>query len=413
MVMFSKFRRFEIMDENNRRAKFSDLSVALLEGDYPPVTNLFYQSDKKFMKLDWREVKEIDWKKREIKVSDLNAAEEVSLERKKEYVLLQHEILDALILDLQNRRSIRANDLQLEEIGGRLQLQAADTSFNAILRRISRGLYNRISQSGLYDWKYVEFLRGEPQAVRSGAGYHLRITRLSTGEIAQLAGYLPYLHAAELITLLPDAKAAKTLEVMPIERQLQVFEELDEKQGVDLLARMAPDAAADLVGLLQPKTMRRYLEKIPRRQSERIIELLRYPEDTVGGIMTNDIAFLGEDLTIGEARNLIPEKFSETDFVHLVYIVSDLKSRCLRGVVHLRNLFADNEEKLKDIMDPFISTLNATDAAKEAAYRVVESQLAAMPVTDADGKLLGAVTIDAAIMHIAPAMNAEGLRIFS
>ncbi|MGI8469764.1 MAG: magnesium transporter MgtE N-terminal domain-containing protein [Pyrinomonadaceae bacterium] len=392
----------------------ADLSVALLDGNYPPVTNLFYQTGKIFMRLAWDEVQKIDWKKREIKVSDIGAGKEVSLEGRNDYVLLQHEILDALILDLQNRRSIRVNDLQLEEIDGRLQLQAADTSFNAILRRVSRGLYNRVSKSGLYDWKYVEFLRGEPDAARCGAGYHLRITRLPPGEIAQLASFLPYLHVAELLTLLPDPKAAKTLEIMPIERQLQVFEELDEEQATRLLALMAPDAAADLTGLLQTKTMRKYLEQIPKKQSERIIELLRYPENTVGGIMTNDVAFLEEGLTIAEARQRMRERFAKTDFVHLIYIVADLETRALRGMIHLRHLFAiDDKEKLTEIMDKYIPTLSSLDEAKEAAYRVVGSQLAAMPVTGANGELIGAVTIDAAIMQIAPATNAEGLRIFS
>ncbi|MBA3601558.1 MAG: hypothetical protein H0W45_10050, partial [Acidobacteria bacterium] len=166
------------------------------------------------------------------------------------------------------------------------------TGLNAILRRISFGLYNYVGEKGLYDWKYVEFLRGNPQAVKNGAGYHLRITRMSAGEIAQISSFVPYLHAAELLTLLPDPQAAKVLELMPGERQLQVFEELEEKQAVSLLGMMAPDAAADLIGRLQTDSMKRLLEKLPRAQSQRIVELLRYPEDTVGGMMTNDIVYL-------------------------------------------------------------------------------------------------------------------------
>ncbi len=224
------------------------------------------------------------------------------------------------MLDLQNRRAVRANDLQLEEVDGQLQLKAADASVNAILRRISFGLYNHVAEHGLYDWKYVEFLRGNPQAVRSGAGYHLRITRMPPGEIAQLTNFIPYLHAAELLTLLPDPLAVKTLEVMPIERQLQVFEELEEEQAVRLLALMAPDAAADLIGRLQTDWMKRYLEKIPRPQSQRIVELLRYPADSVGGIMTNDVVYLPADLTVAEAREQLRERFLYTDFVYLIWV---------------------------------------------------------------------------------------------
>jgi CBS domain-containing protein len=412
--MLSELSRFNITDEKGVCAKLVDLSVALLDSDYPPVTNLFYIKDNSFMKLPWKAVESIDWKSRKIKVADLELAEAVSAEAKNEYVLLKREILDALLLDLENRRSIRANDLLLEEENGGLQLRSADNSITAILRRISFGFYRRNSKNGIYDWKYVEFLRGTPAAVRSGAGYHMRITRLPPGDIAQLINYLPYLHAAELITLLPDAKAVKTLEVMPIERRLQVFEELETEQAIRLLALMAPDAAADLVGLLQTGMMKQYLERLPRKQSSRIIELLSYPENTVGAIMTNDIIYLTGNLTVAEARTALRERFSDTDFIYLIYIVSDEERHILLGVISLRSLFSEDDDcRLEEIMDPYISTLNAVDEVNVAAYRVVDSQLAAMPVVGIDRELIGAVTIDAAIMQIAPETTAEALRIFS
>lgn len=414
MVMLSKLGRFEIKEVGERCERLADLSVALLDSDYPLVNYLFYKSDTKFMRLSWDAVHSINWKNKQIQVSDFSLAEETSLEPNKDYVLLKHEILDALLLDLQNRRAVRANDLQLEEIAGRLELRAADTGLSPILRRISFGFYNYVSQKGLYNWKYVEFLRGNPEACKSGAGYHLRITRMSAGEIVQLTGFVPYLHAAELLTLLPNPKAAKVLELMPAERQLQVFEELNEKEAITLLGMMAPDAAADLIGRLKTDLMKHYLEKLPHVQSQRIIELLRYPENTAGGIMTNDIVYFEADLTVAEAREKFRKRFTKTDFVYLIYIVDDKENKALRGVVSVRSLLIhDDDEKLEAIMDPYVGTLSPTDPAEEAAYRVLGTQLAAMPVIGLNNKLLGAVTIDAAISEITPTANSENLRIFS
>lgn len=414
MVMLSKLLGYEIVDSKNNREKIFDLSVALLESDYPLVNNLFYQSDEKILKIPWAKVESVDWRDSRIKVYDLSEAEEISLEVRNEFVLLRREILDALIIDLENRGSFRANDLRFEKTEDRLQLIAVDSSVSAILRRISFGFYNYLSRSGLYDWKYVEFLRGDPAAVRNGAGYNLRITRMPPGEIAQLTSYLPYLHAAELITLLPDEKAVKTLEILPIERQLQIFEELEKDEAISLLSLMASDAAADLVGLLQTETMKEYLELLPKEHSTRIVELLRYPEDTAGGIMTNDIAILSKDLTAAEAWKQLRSRFSRTDFIYLIYIVEDEETRALSGVISLRDLFnASDEQKLEEIMDPYISSLNSIDNAKQAAHRVIDSQLPAMPVLGINRKLLGAVTIDAAIMKIASNPGGETLRIFS
>ncbi|MBV9960498.1 MAG: magnesium transporter, partial [Acidobacteria bacterium] len=318
--MLSKLRRFAVVDEEGRRGRLADLAVALLEGDYPPVTRLlFYNEQREPVSLAWDNVREIDWKAHRIKVGSLEQGEKLSSGKLRHEVLLQRDVLDALVLDLQNRRATRANDLQLKEEDGALRLRAADTSLGAIIRRMTRGRYAEAHGTSLYDWKYIEFLRGDPQAVRNGAGYHLRITRLPPGEIASLCNPLPYLHAAELITLLPDPKAVDTLEAMSPERQLQVFEELDEEQALRLLVIMAPDVAADIVGRLQTGTMRRYLEKLPKQQSERIIDLLRYAEDTVGGIMTNDVVYACCDLTVKQAREQLRERLKETEFVFLIY----------------------------------------------------------------------------------------------
>lgn len=260
MLMLSQLRRFKIIDEHGRQVRLNDLSVALLEGDHPRVTCLYFVNAKgQKRSIGWEKVRSLDRLARLIKVADLDEAKDESTESMAKAVLLGAGILDALVLDLQNRRATRANDLLLEEHEGQLLLRAADTGLGAIARRLTGGLFGPVSKSALYDWKYVEFLRGDPAAVKSEAGKHLRISRLPPGEIARLTDALPYLHAAELITLLADPKAADTLETMAPERQLQVFEELDEDQALRLLELMAPDIATDLLARLHPQTMRRYV----------------------------------------------------------------------------------------------------------------------------------------------------------
>ena len=237
----------------------------------------------------------------------------------------------------------------------------------------------------------------------SESGKHLRISRLPPGEIARLTDFLPYLHAAELITLLADPKAADTLETMSAERQLQVFEELDDEQALRLLELMAPDIATDLLARLHPATMRSFLERLPRKQAERIIELLRYPEVTVGGIMTNDVVYVCGDLTIAEARETLRAPLQNPDFVLMIYVVDDEKTRCLRGVISIRDLItAAPEKKLEEIMDPYVITLQPLAAAHESAHRVLDSHMAALPVVNEENRLLGVVTVDAAVAQVAP-----------
>lgn len=414
-VMLSNLLRFRLVDEKNRSAPLADLAVSHLEGDYPNVTRLLFPGANRERKsLPWNKVRSIEWRKRLIHVRDLEASFPVSSAPLKEEALLRADMLDALVLDLQNRRATRANDLCLEEEEGSLRLRAADTGMSAVLRRLSRGLYTHVSKRSLYDWKYVEFLRGDPRAAHHEAGKHLRINRLPPGEIALMTSQIPYLHAAELLILLPDPLAADTLESMLPERQLQVFEELDEEQATRIVALMAPDNAADLVGRLGVDEMRSLLDKLPRRRSERIIELLRYPEDSVGGIMTNDMVTAPKNLTVAEARRALRKKLKEPDFVFYVYAVESEESQKLCGLFSLRNLLTeDDEQRIEEIMDPFVSTLSPLDSAIQAAYRVLDSGLAAMPVVGREGRLIGIVPVDVAVEQIAPGGATRQLRIFA
>jgi hypothetical protein len=155
MAMLSKLWYFRLLDDRGRRHALADIAVALLKSDYPVVTDLLYRnSDGERMMLPWHAVKGIDWHHAQINVSSFDSAQSVTKESLRRVVLLTRDVIDALVLDLHNRRATRANDLWLEEENGKLLLKAADTSSLAILRRLSRGLFGSGPSRAAYDWKY-------------------------------------------------------------------------------------------------------------------------------------------------------------------------------------------------------------------------------------------------------------------
>lgn len=412
MVLLTEILRFEVTDDKGGRAGVADLAVALLEDDYPPVTGLLIHGGHGIREIAWKDVFSIDPKQRTIHVSDVESALDAQSSTD---VLLKRDILDSLILDLLGRRTTRVCDLVLETENDAFRLKGADAGMGAMLRRVFFGRWIRLRRDSIFDWKYVEFLRGDPVAVDNGAGYRLRINRLPAGEIARLADFIPYLHAAELLKLLPDDKAADVLEAMPIERQVQIIEELDEQQAVGLISRMSPELATDLVGRLELEMMRRYMGLLPEKQRNRVIELLRFPEDSVGGAMTNDIVALAVDMDCGSARSQVECLLDEVRFSTIVFIVDDEKHRCLRGSINLRELLsADASQPLEASMDPYLQKLAPFDDAIEAAYRIVGGQLPAMPVVDENARLIGAMTVEAAIARLLPATSSlQRLKVFS
>ena len=414
MVMLSELLHFRVIDAQGETTRLSDMAIGELNTDYPLVTHLIYrQNHNTESALPWKAVKTMDRHRREIHLRDSLHA--WATDPANQAVYLRRDVLDALILDLQNRRVTRANDLWLEEASGQMRLSAADTSARAILRRLVRGRYQETNRHNLFDWKYVEFLRGDPQAVKAGAGYHRRIVRLPPGEIAHLTSSMPYLHAAELLELVPEQLAADIMEVMAPERQLQVFEELADKRALQVLTHMAPDLAADIVGRLDIKLAQHYLNALPKKPGERIVDLLKYPENTAGSIMTNDMVTVPVNLTVGKARSVLREQLKEPDFVYFVYAIEERPPHKLRGVLSLRQfLTVEDDEAIEEIMNPYIIALSPFDSSISAAHKLLNSQLAALPVVGKEGQLIGTVTIDAAVSQVAPRnWRAQAPKVFS
>ena len=415
VLTLSSLLRFRVLDRSGRGTRVADVAVDLADGDHPPVTRLLYKlAQRDGLALPWESVERLDRGERSIVVNDLNAGTPTSSAGAEE-TRLARDVLDALIVDLRHRRVTRANDVILDDGARRLRVAAADVGLGAILRRVTRGRWGRIGEEELCDWTYVEFLRGDPHCVAAERFHHRRIGRLPPGEIARLSDGLPYLHAAELLGLLPDPLAADTLKLMALPRQVQVFEELGDDQAARLLARLAPDAAARLVARLRPDDVRRLLGDLPAERSRTITTLLRYPEDTVGGIMASDPVVAPAGITIAEARERLRTQLENPDFIYYVYVVDSLDTRRLRGVLTLRNLLtSEPDRRLDDVMNPYVTALGPLEPASHAAHRVIDQHLAALPVVGPDRRLVGVVTVDAAVAQVAPASwRAQAPRIFS
>jgi CBS domain-containing protein len=416
MVMLSDFLRFRLTDVQGATDRLRDVVVDLAAGDYPPVSQLLLRDPAgQPTSLAWDAVHSVDWRGRRILVRDRRAGRPAPPEALARAVLAGRDIMDALIVDLGRRSTLRANDLWLREQDGHLWLAGADASPWAVLRRFGRGLLGRGAERRLVDWKDVEFLRGDPCAAREGRDYHCQITRLQPPEIARLLDALPYLHAAELLTLIPDPVAADTLEAMTLDRQAQVIQVLEHDQAARLLGLMAPDAAADLLGVLKPERAQAFLGHMPEEQRAPLIDLLRYPDDTAGGIMTNQLVCVPADLRVGDARRELKPRIGAPDFAQYLYVVDNDDNRHLQGVVTLREFaVAEDRQLIGGLMNPRVTTIDPLEPASEAARRVAEQHLAALPVTGRDGRLLGAITVDAALAQIAPASwRNEAPRIFS
>jgi magnesium transporter len=194
---------------------------------------------------------------------------------------------------------------------------------------------------------------------------------------------LSHLSDEILIELVPE---------LPEEVQLEFVEVLSPRLAARLLAAIPPDEMTDVLGDLTLESRRKIVSYFSKEKSIEARRLLRYPEDTAGGLMTTEVVVLSRETTASRAIRHIREKAKEYEAVYYIYIVDRNK---LVGVLSLRELvLASPREKLEKIMDPDIIKVPVDMDQEEVAYIIADYDLLAVPVVDKDNKLLGIVTVD-------------------
>jgi magnesium transporter len=179
----------------------------------------------------------------------------------------------------------------------------------------------------------------------------------------------------------------------PEEMQLALVEGTGREPIAHILEEMSSDDRADLMRRL-PEPVRgallRLVDEADRRDIARLIE---YPENSAGALMTTDYAWLPANISVEEALDRLRLMAPDKETIYYVYIVDE--QRRLKGVVSLRDLImAPRRAVLADLMEENIVSVRDTDDREHVAREFAEYDLLAMPVVDAEGRLVGIITSD-------------------
>ena len=205
--------------------------------------------------------------------------------------------------------------------------------------------------------------------------------------------------AADLLSGLDTEAAADVLEEVRYEAAADILEELQHEAAADILEELPPDEAADIVGELEPEARRAVLEEMADEKAEDILELLAYPTDSAGGLMSTDLATLPAALSAGEAIEALRRLHEHLEHLSYVYVV-DQEGR-LTGVVSFRELvFARPGTALEEVMVANPVAVRPETDREDVADLVQRYNLLAVPVVDHTGRLLGLVTIDDVIQEV-------------
>ena len=198
-----------------------------------------------------------------------------------------------------------------------------------------------------------------------------------------------------LFRLLPKELAAETFVEMEPESQELLIHGFSDAELKEVVDELYVDDAVDLVEEMPTNVVKRILRSADPEMRRMINEILRYPEDSAGSIMTTEFATLRPKMTVEEAIKRIRRTGVDKETINTCYVTDRGE---LIGALSLRTLIlSDPDDVVEDIMEPHVISVGTTEDQETVAQMFSKYNFSAMPVVDTENRLVGIVTVDDAI----------------
>lgn len=233
----------------------------------------------------------------------------------------------------------------------------------------------------------------------------------NNADISECLDELPDEDVAIIFRLLPKSEAADIFAYMEPETQENLLNLLSDKEISDIISGLFVDDAADLIGEMPANVVTRLLNNTKPEKRKAINEILKYPEDSAGSIMTTDFIEIPSGSTVKEVFDKLRKTGRRKEAIYILYIVDP--GKYLAGVIDIKDLLLhDYEDVVDDFMeDNVISATTSTDQ-EEVARMFDHYDFLAMPVVDKENRLVGVITVDDA-MEVLSEEHEEDLQIMS
>ncbi len=395
-MYLSELLNADIYSENRELiGKVSDLLIKS-NRPAPQILALIANKDKVQFSIPWECVTSVEKRVFRLGYTILRPYRE-----EENHILLARDVLDKQIVDRQGMKVVRVNDLVLTQNNGQLLVSAVDVGAQGIARRLflSRLLEGLSRMMGRtlgarqIPWEMVETLgqRADPMKLKVTVA-HLK--ELHPADLADIVEGLDRAERTVLFTALDDETAAETImEVDEPEMQAEILSNLETEKASDIFEEMAPDDAADILADMTKEKQAEILEAMDPEEADDVRELLAYPEDCAGGLMTTEYVALLETLTAEEAIEELRYKAPEAETIYYLY-VTDTEEH-LKGVLSLRHLIISPKDALiGNILNKNIVTVTVFEKQDRVAELIDKYSLLALPVVDQENRLQGIVTVD-------------------
>lgn len=228
---------------------------------------------------------------------------------------------------------------------------------------------------------------------RNFFGLRDTLNTLPPSDIATLIDEASTENRVFLFRVLPRELAADTFEYLPLEIQQELLKSLGQEEVAAILNEMAPDDRTMLLEELPGNVTNQLLPLLDPEERAIAVQLLGYPEGSVGRLMTPDYVSVRPEWTVAQALDHIRRHGRDSEILNMIYVIDD-QGRLIDDIRIRKFLLADPETLVSRLRDQSFISLKATDDQETAVEAIRKSDLTALPVTDTSGVLTGIVTID-------------------
>lgn len=219
-------------------------------------------------------------------------------------------------------------------------------------------------------------------------------TDVHHADIAEVLDELTFDEAVYIIRLLDSETTSEVLMDVDDDVREKVLEQLSAKEIAEEIDELDTDDAADVIAELPEERKQEVMQEIEDEEhAKEIVELLRFDENSAGGLMAKELVKVNENWSVLGCVTKMREQATEVTRVHSIYVVDD--SGKLKGRLSLKDLLmASTKSKIADIYIPRVDFVNVHDTAEDVANKMRKYDLEAIPVVDELGTLVGRITID-------------------
>ena len=314
--------------------------------------------------------------------------------------LVLAELLDRRVTLLDSGEEVTVLDVAME------QTRTDWLLTRVAVRRPVAGLRSRRRGEVLQvEWDQVSGF-SLPEEGQGAANLLAVFERLRPADLASVLHDLSGKRRAEIAAALDDERLADVLEEMPEDEQVELLGGLEDERAADVLEAMAPDDAADLLGELPEAEAHRLLDLMEPGEAGPVRSLLRYDDDTAGGLMTPEPVILPPNATVAEALARVRHAELSPALAAQVYVVRppyETPTGRYLGTAHFQRMLREPPSSLiSAVVDTDIDPLAPDTPLPAVTRHLATYNLVAVPVVDSEQRLLGAVTVDDVLDHLLP-----------